>query len=53
METRVRKKRAIDNVQTSTDTKSPDRTVKRPAHGYHKFRNGMLNVTPKGSEIEL
>jgi hypothetical protein len=27
--------------------------VERPARGYHKFKNGMLNVTPKGSETEL
>ncbi|KAF9699607.1 hypothetical protein EKO04_002190 [Ascochyta lentis] len=27
--------------------------VKRPARGYHKFRNGVLNVAPKGSEKEL
>jgi hypothetical protein len=26
---------------------------KRPARGYHKFKNGFLNVTPKGGEIEL
>jgi hypothetical protein len=22
----------------------------RPARGYHKFRSGLLNVTPKGAE---
>jgi hypothetical protein len=30
-----------------------DRVVKRPARGYHKFRNGMLNVTSKGQEEDL
>jgi hypothetical protein len=33
--------------------KSEDKVVKRPARGYHKFRNGLLNVTPKGGEKEL
>jgi hypothetical protein len=33
--------------------KSEDKIVKRPARGYHKFRNGLLNVTPKGGEKEL
>ncbi|KAI4631503.1 uncharacterized protein J4E87_002208 [Alternaria ethzedia] len=33
--------------------KSADKVVKRPARGYHKFRNGLLNVTPKGGEKEL
>jgi hypothetical protein len=27
--------------------------VKRPARGYHKFKNGMLNVRPKGDEKAL
>ncbi|KAF1944057.1 hypothetical protein EJ02DRAFT_432624 [Clathrospora elynae] len=30
--------------------KSADKVVKRPARGFHKFRNGLLNVTPKGGE---
>ncbi|KAF2030023.1 hypothetical protein EK21DRAFT_33876, partial [Setomelanomma holmii] len=25
----------------------------RPARGFHRFRNGILNVTPKGGEKEL
>lgn len=29
------------------------KTIRRPARGYHKFRNGLLNVTPKGSEKEV
>jgi hypothetical protein len=33
--------------------KCEDRVVKRPARGFHKFRNGILNVTPKGGEKEL
>jgi hypothetical protein len=32
---------------------SDSRVVKRPARGYHRFKNGMLNVTPKGGEKEL
>ncbi|KAL1795152.1 hypothetical protein ACET3X_006968 [Alternaria dauci] len=30
-----------------------NKVVKRPARGYHKFRNGLLNVAPKGDEKEL
>jgi hypothetical protein len=29
------------------------RVSKRPARGFHRFRSGMLNVTPKGGEKEL
>ncbi|KAH4611373.1 hypothetical protein HBI25_120040 [Parastagonospora nodorum] len=29
------------------------RVVKRPARGFHRFRNGIMNVTPKGGEKEL
>lgn len=34
---------------------APDvnKAVKRPARGYHKFKSGLLNVTPKGGEIEM
>ncbi|KAF1932426.1 uncharacterized protein M421DRAFT_403295 [Didymella exigua CBS 183.55] len=27
--------------------------VKRPVRGYHKYKNGLLNVTPKGDEKDL
>ncbi|KAH3914439.1 hypothetical protein HBI56_093970 [Parastagonospora nodorum] len=38
-----------DNVK-----KSNDRVIKRPAWGSHRFRGGMLNITPKrGTEKEL
>jgi hypothetical protein len=40
-------------VKKSEVKKSEDKVVKRPARGFHKFRNGMLNVTPKGAEKEL
>lgn len=32
-----------------------NKVVKRPARGYHTFKNknGFLNVTPKGGEIEM
>jgi hypothetical protein len=33
--------------------KSEDRVVKRPARGFHRFRSGLINVTPKGGEKEL
>jgi hypothetical protein len=33
--------------------KSDDRIAKRPARGYHTFKNGMPNVTPKGVEDDL
>jgi hypothetical protein len=32
--------------------KDSNKVIKRPARGYHKFRNGLLNVAPKGEEIE-
>jgi hypothetical protein len=32
---------------------SNDCVAKRPARGFHRFKNGMLNVTPKGGEREL
>ncbi|KAH6638235.1 hypothetical protein C7974DRAFT_451532 [Boeremia exigua] len=30
-----------------------NRIVKRPARGYHKYKNGLLNVTPKGGEMNI
>jgi hypothetical protein len=33
--------------------KSEDKDIKRPARGYHEFLNGLLNVAPKGREMEL
>ncbi|KAJ8112074.1 hypothetical protein OPT61_g5473 [Boeremia exigua] len=33
-------------------TASPNKVVKRPARGYHRYKNGLLNVAPKGGEIE-
>lgn len=30
--------------------KSGDKVIKRPARGYHRFRKGPLNVTPKGKD---
>lgn len=35
------------------ETSPADTNVKRPARGYHTFRNGMLNVTPKGVEVDM
>jgi hypothetical protein len=38
-----------DNVK-----KSNGRVIKRPARGFHRFRDGTLNMTPKlGTEKEL
>ena len=39
--------------KAATARKSEDKVVKRPARGYHKFRNGLLNVTLNGGEKEL
>ncbi|KAF3051540.1 hypothetical protein E8E11_008995 [Didymella keratinophila] len=39
-------------AQKRTTGKS-HKIVKRPAHGYHTYKNGLLNVTPKGDEKEL
>ncbi|KAI8940334.1 hypothetical protein NX059_004027 [Plenodomus lindquistii] len=33
--------------------KKEHKVAKRPSRGYHKFRNGLLNVTPKGSEKDI
>lgn len=53
----ARKPAAGENAErakkATTTKKSADKVVKRPARGYHTFRNGMLNVTPKGTEKEL
>ncbi|EMD63226.1 hypothetical protein COCSADRAFT_161742 [Bipolaris sorokiniana ND90Pr] len=38
--------------KTPTDKQSKDKVVKRRARGYHTFRNGMLNVTPKGGDVK-
>jgi len=49
-----RKTAAGDKAPKAPATKkSADKVIKRPARGYHKFRNGLLNVTPKGGEKEL
>jgi len=49
-----RKTAADDKAPKAPATKkSADKVVKRPARGYHKFRNGLLNVTPKGGEKDL
>jgi hypothetical protein len=43
-------------AQRASATKQGDndnRVVKRPTRGYHRFKNGILNVTPKGVEKAL
>jgi hypothetical protein len=47
------KKRAHDDMDSSADNENQGRAVKRPVRGYHRFKNGTLNVTPKGGEKEL
>ncbi|KAI4916532.1 hypothetical protein J4E85_010187 [Alternaria conjuncta] len=43
-----RKTAAGDKAPKAPVTKkSANKVIKRPARGYHKFRNGLLNVTPK------
>ncbi|KAJ4372398.1 hypothetical protein N0V83_004172 [Neocucurbitaria cava] len=51
--TRAFDKTADEAKDVSTFKTSVDKVVKRPRRGYHKFRNGLLNVTPKGDEKEL
>ena len=33
--------------------RKPGGANKRPARGYHTFKNGCINVSPKGAEKEL
>lgn len=49
-ENKVKKVPATTEKQT---VKTGEDKVKRPARGFHRFRNGMLNVTPKGGEKEM
>jgi hypothetical protein len=50
-----RKPTADKKAQEGTAIKKNEhrRVVKRPARGYHRFKNGMLNVTPKGGKKAL
>ncbi|KAF2831381.1 hypothetical protein CC86DRAFT_138684 [Ophiobolus disseminans] len=50
------------NKKTNTTARSKKPTIKqsgdsvvkrKPARGFHRFRSGILNVTPKGAEKEL
>ncbi|KAL6704740.1 hypothetical protein ACN47E_007661 [Coniothyrium glycines] len=45
--------RARRAKKRNTKRDTVQKVIKRPARGYHKFRNGLLNVTPKGGEKEL
>jgi hypothetical protein len=49
----IEKKRTHDDMESFTDNENQSRAVKRPVRGYHRFKNGTLNVTPKGGEKEL
>jgi hypothetical protein len=42
-----------DTQKKPAAAKSTTRVDKRPPRGYHTFKNGMLNVAPKGDEQEL
>ncbi|KAF1912419.1 hypothetical protein BDU57DRAFT_551268 [Ampelomyces quisqualis] len=48
-------KPAADNEskEIAHTKKNKDKVAKRPARGYHRFKNGMLNVAPKGQEKGL
>jgi hypothetical protein len=48
----TKKKEASTSKEPATK-QSKDRVVKRPGRGFHRFRSGILNVTPKGGEKEL
>jgi hypothetical protein len=43
----------LESQEVSVTKLGNDRVSKRPARGYHKFRNGLLNVAPKDDEKEL
>jgi hypothetical protein len=47
------RKKATPTPKEEVAKKEDDRVVKRPARGFHRFRSGILNVTPKGGEKEL
>jgi len=49
----VKKNKAPAKANNTTVKQGKDRVVKRPARGFHRFRSGILNVTPKGGEKEL
>lgn len=50
-----RKPTATAETSKKKPAKETNKVVKRPARGYHTFKNknGFLNVTPKGGEIEM
>jgi hypothetical protein len=37
-------------LTTKLGTARQSKVVKRPARGFHRFRNGVINTTPKGRE---
>ena len=47
METRGQKRKRL---ATSSEDTSQEKVIKRPARGYHTYRNGLMNVTPKSPE---
>jgi hypothetical protein len=47
------KKDKVAAIRKKASVKKSEDRVKRPARGFHRFRSGILNVTPKGGEKEL
>jgi hypothetical protein len=48
-----RKPAATAKLPKKHKASESNKVTKRPARGYHKYKNGLLNVTPKGGEREL
>jgi hypothetical protein len=48
-----RKPAATAKPAKKSATTESNKVLKRPARGYHRYKNGLLNVTPKGNEIEM
>ncbi|KAF2622693.1 hypothetical protein BU25DRAFT_204315 [Macroventuria anomochaeta] len=48
-----RKPTTIAEPAKSSITKDSNKVVKRPARCYHKYKNRLLNATPKRKEIDL
>jgi hypothetical protein len=48
-----RKPTATADKAKTKPANETNKVVKQPARGYHRYKNGFLNVTPKGEEMEL
>jgi hypothetical protein len=47
------KEKSVLTPKKQISKKNGKLAVKRPARGYHRFRNGILNVAPKKGEKEM